>query len=425
MAPQNQAPRKRPLSDAQIQANRDRAKKSTGPSTFEGKQRSSQNSLKHGQCAQTLVLMPGEDANALHQFSLATHLELLPRGAIETCLVEQVVAGAVGVQRCLRAEAAEAHKRAELFVEEQEHTMLCEVEDLIAALPERPRVVVHQLRSTSAGCRWLLARWESLRDSLDAGFWQDWEMHLALRLWGFRPSDWVCDLEARALLLAIVSTNWDWPNDEQGAEKGLESDLRGAMRPAELAADHEFQYWIQELALQLTERPAARAWLFERVDAELAALEELRARRQEQEEQQRQRASAHALVDTTKEGALRHRYLMAHRRMMRDALKELVALKKAKIESQDFGRAAYTTEEELAEGIRQAEEAAAQAAALAEEASARNEPEEDASDGDSCRYETISEGLARAEGPSFGGSDDRVVSVRASEGLFGPSGASV
>ena len=46
--------------DAQIQANRENAKKSTGPRTPEGKARVSKNALKHGLLAQDSVI-PGED----------------------------------------------------------------------------------------------------------------------------------------------------------------------------------------------------------------------------------------------------------------------------------------------------------------------------------------------------------------------------
>ena len=45
----------------QVNANRQNAKKSTGPRTPEGKRRVSQNAIKHGLSASEVVL-PGEDA---------------------------------------------------------------------------------------------------------------------------------------------------------------------------------------------------------------------------------------------------------------------------------------------------------------------------------------------------------------------------
>src|SRR5690348_12926809 len=58
--------RKRPLSEARLRANRENAKKSTGPRTPEGKQRSSLNGTRHGILAQVIVL-PKEDMDAYNE----------------------------------------------------------------------------------------------------------------------------------------------------------------------------------------------------------------------------------------------------------------------------------------------------------------------------------------------------------------------
>jgi hypothetical protein len=50
-------------SQARILSNQNNSKRSTGPRTPEGKQRSSMNALKHGLRAET-VLLPTEDADA-------------------------------------------------------------------------------------------------------------------------------------------------------------------------------------------------------------------------------------------------------------------------------------------------------------------------------------------------------------------------
>ena len=62
---------------------------STGPKSAEGKQRSSQNALRHGLTAQTVVL-PTEDPGAyqLHGQSFTT--ELAPKGSIETHLAQSL-----------------------------------------------------------------------------------------------------------------------------------------------------------------------------------------------------------------------------------------------------------------------------------------------------------------------------------------------
>jgi hypothetical protein len=75
---------------AQIKANRENARKSTGPRTDEGKAAVSKNAVKHGLFAEEAVIF-GEDPadyDALHDEILA---ELAPSGVMETLLAERVV----------------------------------------------------------------------------------------------------------------------------------------------------------------------------------------------------------------------------------------------------------------------------------------------------------------------------------------------
>jgi hypothetical protein len=65
---------------AQQQANKENAKHSTGPRTEEGKQRSSQNALKHGFCAKD-PLIRGEDPDDYYRHSAELELSLSPAGA--------------------------------------------------------------------------------------------------------------------------------------------------------------------------------------------------------------------------------------------------------------------------------------------------------------------------------------------------------
>jgi hypothetical protein len=67
----------------QIEANRANARLSTGPRTEEGKQRSSQNSLKHGVTAKSDVL-PTEDPDPYKRFARALIAGLKPQGELET-----------------------------------------------------------------------------------------------------------------------------------------------------------------------------------------------------------------------------------------------------------------------------------------------------------------------------------------------------
>ena len=73
---------KRPISEARLRANRENAKKSTGPRTPEGKQRSSLNGTRHGILAQVIVL-PKEDMDAYNKFTSEYAAALNPVGTVE------------------------------------------------------------------------------------------------------------------------------------------------------------------------------------------------------------------------------------------------------------------------------------------------------------------------------------------------------
>src|SRR3954467_14941616 len=73
---------KRPISEARLRANRENAKKSTGPRTPEGKQRSSLNGTRHGILAQVIVL-PKEDMDAYNKFTSDYAAALNAVGTVE------------------------------------------------------------------------------------------------------------------------------------------------------------------------------------------------------------------------------------------------------------------------------------------------------------------------------------------------------
>ncbi len=82
---EHSAAEKRPISEARLAANRANAKKSTGPRTPEGKQRSCMNATRHAILGQVLHLT-GKDLAAYNEFT-SSYLETLqPKGAVETQL---------------------------------------------------------------------------------------------------------------------------------------------------------------------------------------------------------------------------------------------------------------------------------------------------------------------------------------------------
>ena len=89
--------------EKQVQANRENAQRSTGPTSPEGKERSARNSLKHGLLAQEMVLL-GEAAKELTAFREGLLADLRPEGELEQFLADRVVAAAWRLRRAVRVE---------------------------------------------------------------------------------------------------------------------------------------------------------------------------------------------------------------------------------------------------------------------------------------------------------------------------------
>ncbi len=90
---------------AQIKANRENAKKSTGPRTEEGKARVSLNALKHGLLARDAVL-PEEDPAEFDQQLRGLEESLRPDNDLESELVRQIADAQWRMRRLVRIETA-------------------------------------------------------------------------------------------------------------------------------------------------------------------------------------------------------------------------------------------------------------------------------------------------------------------------------
>jgi hypothetical protein len=77
------------MTDSQLKACRENAKRSTGPRTPEGKKRSSLNAFRHGLTGQIVVHTP-EDQEAFKKHCDAIREALDPKGALETDLAQAI-----------------------------------------------------------------------------------------------------------------------------------------------------------------------------------------------------------------------------------------------------------------------------------------------------------------------------------------------
>ncbi|MGO9918753.1 MAG: hypothetical protein ACLQIB_29150 [Isosphaeraceae bacterium] len=201
-------------------ANGRNAKKSKGPRTVEGRNVARRNALKHGLTAETLVV-EGEDADEFRFTADAHGAVFRPRNDVEVELVRTFTIAAWRRQRCASTETAMVNRYirdsqlAEEVIEQQDALALgdrlfFDSQDLwqlypdptmngaplskrrneVPGSPDLPARLVNELESTSAGCRWLLDRWNDLKTrNQPFNNWQASDKFKAIRLLGKQPLD--------------------------------------------------------------------------------------------------------------------------------------------------------------------------------------------------------------------------------------------
>lgn len=90
-------------SEMQVVANRENAKKSTGPKTLEGQITSCQNAMKHGLLTRDLLIRD-EKQEDLEHFRQMVYEALCPQGAVEELLVEKIINTTWRIRRLTQAE---------------------------------------------------------------------------------------------------------------------------------------------------------------------------------------------------------------------------------------------------------------------------------------------------------------------------------
>lgn len=91
--------------EAQIKANQMNAKKSTGPTSIEGKKRSSTNAMTHG-ILSTITTLPGENEEFMQGLREDILNTYQPQDTMERCLVDRITIAMVRQVRLCQAEAA-------------------------------------------------------------------------------------------------------------------------------------------------------------------------------------------------------------------------------------------------------------------------------------------------------------------------------
>ena len=91
--------------EAQIKANQENAKKSTGPTSIEGKKKSSMNAVTHG-ILSSVTALPGEDQAVLDHLREGVLATYQPQDTVEQFLVDRIYKAMVRQIRLCEAEAA-------------------------------------------------------------------------------------------------------------------------------------------------------------------------------------------------------------------------------------------------------------------------------------------------------------------------------
>ena len=167
----------------QIEANRRNSRKSTGPTTEEGKDQSRRNALKHGLAGEGVVL-PEAETRAVETRMAEWHSSLRPFDAYQTWLLEVIATESARVDRCRGHESAlrnEAVLRAEASWDDDRTR---QAEEVAATLPKNPGRTCARLKATAPGCRLLREWWRGLGRAIEAGGWDADQEALALDLLG-------------------------------------------------------------------------------------------------------------------------------------------------------------------------------------------------------------------------------------------------
>ena len=319
---------------AQIEANRRNSQKSCGPRTRAGKDKSRFNALDHG-CGANILVLPTEEFGDYENQCQAWKLSFKPRNPAEEFLIEGIVSMGCLTRRIDQAETARLTKRMYYGVFEEQAKVDGEVialgqklfrdasgprslhlQDTTGApepdgefyrisdddnAEDHPTHLVHGLKSTGAGCEWLLERWAQLRELLDQGMpWLAPDKLKAIRLLGRHPID-AYDYSdvARIYLASHVLLN----EDGQPFQEIL-NELTPEERP-------RYEHYLQMREydrLAPKDAAAARLMLLEIVDRATVELEDTAGVFRELEEINLRFAGHRLSWDDTPEGERLRRY---------------------------------------------------------------------------------------------------------------------
>jgi hypothetical protein len=280
-------------SPAQLESNRRNGSLGRGPLTPETRAISAKNSLKHGLTGKGIVVPEGNREEIDRRIEAFT-ADMKPMSAAGIILIAQMATSSVREENSTRHGLAASALRVRHAVDDFDEERIEAADQLFEALGEDPRKNLRKLRKSPEGIDRLIEAWQDLRNDLAIDPKPDWTAeHLdrAAHLLGLKPQ------HARSSHFGALSRAYWGDFSALGDDEGD--------------------------GLEEYRRESARSMLFERIDAEIAALEAHRETLDlEMIEFDRAEAGERALLDTSKGATLARRYESESRRGFYKALKE-------------------------------------------------------------------------------------------------------
>ena len=173
-------------STARAEASRANGRRSHGPTTVEGKERSRRNGCKEGLTGKGIVLPPDAAAEVARRESAFAH-DIRPRDAVEHELVRQMALGSWRSEvLTLRIIQHDARRNAARFANWEQDKQL-NAAKLGRRLCDDPEASVIRLSRSSVGCDWLIGRWTLLGNGLKTDDDGGAGLHLDRRRSGLGP----------------------------------------------------------------------------------------------------------------------------------------------------------------------------------------------------------------------------------------------
>ena len=306
--------------DRQCTANRQNSKKSTGPVTQIGKDRSRENAQKHG-LTSTVIAMPDEDPQVFADRLDDWQAHLNPNNnPVDGYLVLMGVRTTFRLDRCDLVHNARAAKLARDAIGHRREARLRDVEECTRLMIDDPDIAVRRLKLIPEGIDYLIAQWDHLRTTLigDPPNWDVTDQNHFMRLKGIRYREAPTGPCPTALCTLAIAEH-----REVKAKLSANERLEMIHWTLKYSCDQAHQFDKDRYPELAQNGRSARDELIWLIGREVDELRTLKAKLIEDDQVDMLQATYRARFDGSDDGKLLHRYEEDLKRGMLRIFKEL------------------------------------------------------------------------------------------------------